>query len=177
MPIHDSRIRIDELADEGRDVRFGQDDAWALAAATEALEGEVSGLVAALHIERIAEVVRVSGRASASVVRGCDRCGGPVRLDLGGDVELLYEPTPHPALVEDRILDESELDIGFYDGRQLDLVDVLMEQLALWLPVRVRCTDPGVHQVGEAWTCALPDAEEGPDLTRQNPFANLRLPE
>ncbi len=171
------RIKVDELPEDGRDVQLGQGDAWALSAATQALDGDVSGLAAELHIERIAEVVRVSGTAEASVTRDCDRCGGPVRVLVGGVVELIYEPTPHPALAEDRVLHESELDIGFFDGKQLDLTDVLMEQLALWMPARVRCTDADVEQIGEPWTCSLPDQDEGPDLTRQNPFANLRLPE
>lgn len=171
------RIKIDQVPEEGLELHLDQGDAWALKAAQEALEGPVRDLRADLHVDLIAEVVRVHGSAQATVRRTCDRCGGEVDLHVGGDVELIYEPTPHPALHDEVITDEAELDIGYFDGKALEIGDVLMEQLALWTPPRVRCGEPGVQQVGEPWECRLPDQEPGPDLTRHNPFANLRLPE
>lgn len=171
------RIKVDEIPEEGLEVHFGQADAWALAAAREALDGEVTDLDAELQLDRIAELVRVHGRARATVARQCDRCGGDIRLALEGPVELIYEPNPHPALTDEVIPDESALDIGYFDGESIDLADVLMEQLALWTPPRIRCGEAGITQVGSPWTCRMPDQDEGPDLGRHKPFANLRLPE
>lgn len=171
------RIRVDEIPEEGLEVEIGQDDAWARDAVRGAVEGAVAGLEVRLQITLIAELVRVSGTAKAVVTRACDRCGGDIRLPLGGTVELLFEPQRHEALHEERITDPSELNLGFFDGRALEMADVLMEQFALWLPERVRCGDAQVTQVGEAWTCALPDQDPGPKLDTHNPFANLRLPE
>lgn len=171
------RIKVDELPEDGLELHLDQGDDWALKAATEALDGPVSELAADLHVHRIAELTRVHGTAHAKVRRTCDRCGGEVDLDLSGDVELLYERPPIQALHEEVVLDESELDIGYFDGRNLEVADVLMEQLALWTPPAVRCGSPGVTQVGAPWECRVADQDEGPDLGRHNPFANLRLPE
>lgn len=171
------RIKVDDIPDEGLLVHLDQEDDWALAAARDALDGEVADLVADLQLDRIAELVRVHGTAQARVARTCDRCGGDVSLFLSGAVELIYEPQPLPALAEELITDESALDIGWYDGKSIELADVLMEQLALWTPPRIVCGGEGITQIGQPWTCSMPDQPESPDLGTNKPFANLRLPE
>lgn len=171
------RIRTDDIPEEGLDVDIDQDDPWAVKAVAGAVEGSVEGLKVELHLMRIAELVRVWGQASARVQTHCDRCGGDVALTVQGQVELLYEPPRLPELLEEHLTDPSELDIGFYDGKCLEMADILMEQFALWRPDSLRCSDRGVSQVGPAWTCRVPEQPELPDLERDNPFANLRLPE
>ena len=171
------RIRVEDMPEDGLVVEIDQADGWAVAAVSRALEGDISDLQAELELTRIAELLRVSGTASATAQRRCDRCGGDIRIHLSGAVELLFEPQRLPALAEEHITDPAELDLGFFDGEALDLSDVLMEQFALWLPDRVRCGDRDVTQVGDPWTCTLPAQDPGPALDRQNPFAKLRLPE
>ncbi len=171
------RIKIDELPEDGVEVEVDGSEPWARKPVEEAVEGPLRHLAANLHVGQIAELVRVSGEAESTSENTCNRCGGTVEIDLGGQVELLYEPTPHHALTDELITDEADLDIGYFDGKALELGDVLGEQFALWLPPAVRCGDPGVRQVGEPWECRLPDQEPGPDLTRHKPFAKLRLPD
>lgn len=171
------RIKVDDIPEDGLEIELDAQDAWAMDAAREALEGPVTRLHAQLQVTRIAELVRVSGQASAGVDRDCDRCGGPIHLELGGTVELIYEPPPLAALAEEEIKDAELMDIGWFDGVHLDLADVLMEQLSLWLPARIRCGQAKVSQRGEAWTCRLPEQQPMPELGTHKPFAKLRLPE
>ncbi|MCB9778865.1 MAG: DUF177 domain-containing protein [Alphaproteobacteria bacterium] len=171
------RIKIDDIPEEGLEFEIEPDDAWAIAAAAAALEGDVVDLGFELQIERIAELVRVHGHFHGAVDRTCDRCGGELRLQVQGPVELLFEPHRHEALHEEHITDPSELDIGFFDGVALDMAEVVSEQLALALPPRLVCGGPGVTQRGGSWTCELPAQDAGPDLSTHKPFANLRLPE
>ncbi|MCK6505360.1 DUF177 domain-containing protein [Myxococcota bacterium] len=171
------KVRIEDIPEDGLLVDIDQEDDWAVQAAAQALEGQVSDLSVSVQLDRIAELLRVHGQARATVVRPCDRCGGDIRLSVSGPVELLFEPHRPATHAEEHITDPTELDLGFFDGKELDLTDVVMEQLALWLPERLRCGDPGVQQVGAPWTCALPAQDPGPPTDRHKPFANLRLPD
>lgn len=171
------KLRVEDLPEDGLLVDIDQEDAWAVEAAAVALEGPVTGLQVSVQLDRIAELLRVHGTARATVVRACDRCGGDIRLALSGTVELLFEPLRPATQAEEHITDPTELDLGFFDGKELDLTDVVMEQLALWLPERLRCGDPGVEQVGGPWACTLPQQDPGPPTDRHKPFANLRLPD
>lgn len=172
------RIAVDTIPDQGLslsvDLSAG-DASWALQAATEALGAPPEALAADLKVERLGDHVRISGRGSSAVVLPCDRCGEPVNLRLGGPIDLYYRPTTKEDDA-DLELSADDLDIGWYDGEAIVLDDVLAEQLALWVPSRVRCGDRNVTQVGPPHPCALPPMT-GPDLKPPSPFAKLRLPE
>ncbi len=169
------RIRVDDIPEEGLYVETDDTDTWAFQAASQAIEGPVHELKVVLTLTRIAELLRVSGTASARGGHVCDRCGGDLEISIGGKVELLYEPIGKPDSDEVHLTDPSDLDIGFFDGLALDLTDVIMEQFALWLPDKVVCGGRGVKQVGAAWSCAVAAQPEVPE--RENPFAKLRLPD
>lgn len=169
------RIRVDDIPDEGLHVEIDNTDDWAFAAAATALEGPVHELQVELTLTRIAELLRVHGTASARAGHRCARCGGDLEISVGGTVELLYEPIGKPESEEVHLTDPADLDVGFFDGQALDLVDVIMEQFALWLPDKVVCGGKGTKQVGEPWKCSVAPQPEVPG--RENPFAKLRLPD
>ncbi len=171
------RIQVENIPDQGLQVSAGLSEAWAQKAVALALGEDPEELEIAVKVERLGDHVRVSGRASGAAVRSCDRCGEPVRLRVGGPVDLYYGPQ---ALADegDAELSADELDIGWFDGESLELGDVVTEQFALWAPSRVRCSDRGVEQVSGPHPCALPaSASSGGELRASSPFAKLRLPE
>lgn len=166
-------IRVEDIPDEGLIVEIDQEDGWAVQAAAEAVEGEIHDLRVELQLSRIAELLRVSGKASARAHVACARCGGDLELALAGPIELLFEPFRPPTVDEEHLTDPAELDLGFFDGVSIELGDVVMEQFALWLPDRVICGLSQVQQRGGPWRCELPSQPEPPG--RENPFAKIRI--
>lgn len=171
------RILLDSIPDDGLKVHADERAPWAVGAVEMGLGGAPDGFSFDLRVSRIEDHVRVSGDGSASGVLTCDRCGEPVKVSLSGPVDLYYAPDSY-LKGPDSELGADDLDIGWFDGEGLELADVVTEQVALWMPDRVRCGDRGVEQVGAWHPCGLPpEASAGPDLRPASPFAKLRLPE
>ncbi len=172
-------VVVEQIPEEGLDVRATLAQDWAREAAALALDGAADSLDFHLHLVQHLGHVRVTGDGRAAIPRTCARCGRPLRLVLSGAVDLSYSPATAArvdgALAGEAVaLDAEDLDIGWYEGGSLDLAQVLSEQLALWLPDRVRCDSPGVEPPDGP--CELPAQDPGPEL-RRNPFAGLVVPE
>ena len=171
------RIIVDTIPDEGLQVHVDLHAAWAREAVVEALEGQPEALDLDVTVMKLGDHVRVAGEARAAVVKPCDRCGEPVRLRVGGPVDLYYRPDADAYDGHMELADE-DMDIGWFDGEALELDAVLIEQLALWAPPRTRCDDPGIEQVEGRHPCVLPAvATAEVDLRPPSPFAVLRRPE
>jgi uncharacterized metal-binding protein YceD (DUF177 family) len=184
---------MDQITDGGIEITADTTDSWVVAAIntlrdtpgdpiTDPHTDEPPEKAEVLFtMERIGDQVEVGGRTAVVFLRGCDRCGGSVRMSLSGDVKMHYNPPGDLIADSDHGLEEDELDVGWHDGQAMDLCAVLMEQLALQAPDRVRCGDPGVVPIEGEGPCSLPDgaseegAEDGPK--RANPFAGLQLPD
>jgi uncharacterized metal-binding protein YceD (DUF177 family) len=187
------RILLDQIIDGGLEITADASDTWVAAAANTLREnpGEPAAdphsdaaperAEVVLTLERIADQVLVGGRTEIVLLRGCDRCGESVRMTLSGPTKMQYNPPGDLLADADHGLEEDELDVGWHDGQAIDLCAVLMEQLALLAPDRVRCGDPGVVPIDGEGPCELPagvTAEGADDAPkRANPFAGLQLPE
>lgn len=150
------RIRVEDLPDEGQDYAFTLEDEWARAVVAEALDGPVAEFGADLHVLRVGRGVHVQGHALARVSRTCDRCLAPVSLTVEGPLSLYYDVWEADG-EQDRRLHADDLDVGFYDGVELDLSETLAEFFALEAPARLFCEDDGVER-DEEGTCASPVA-------------------
>ena len=176
------RIRIEDLPDEGQNVDVDLAEPWVASAVGQAWEGEPRAARVHVNVNRIMEgspTVRVRGKADAAVERTCDRCGTPLRFEHAGPVDLFYAPEGENA-AGGAELHKDDLDIGWYDGAELDLGDVLMEQLSLWLPGRLTCEDKGATPLvddPEHHVCELPTQQPiEDDVASTSPFAGIRLP-
>lgn len=139
------KLLIERISDDGETLRFDDVGPWALAAAAEALEGEVKRLDGVLQISREGDVVRASGELFAEVTRDCDRCAKTGTWRLGGPLDLRYAPLPSMQQTEVD-LEEADLDLGFYTEGAINLDAVLAEHFALALPLRLTCDTPGLVQ-------------------------------
>jgi uncharacterized protein len=87
-------------------------------------------------------VVWVEGSFEALGEGLCDRCSEPVTLRLGKAFQTILTPKSRdrggPASVE---LHEEDLDVGYYDGTGVETNDILWEQVALELPLKVVCSE------------------------------------
>jgi uncharacterized protein len=72
----------------------------------------------------------------------CDRCSDPVTLRLGKAFQTILTPKSRDRAVGAKVeLHEEDLDVGYYDGTGVETNDILWEQVALELPLKVVCSE------------------------------------
>lgn len=177
------RIQVDQIPRDGFQLRASLTDRWARDAAALALDAEPQELSLSLLVERVGPALRVSGEAHAAISLPCDRCQRPVYVQIDGPVDLRYFPegaevdedTRRSPDVEDEDaieLSPADLDMGWFDGKAIELDQVVSEQFALLAPPKVCCDTAGaLRQPGP---CTLP--AEAIDARPFSPFAGIRLP-
>jgi uncharacterized protein len=85
--------------------------------------------------------IRVRGEIDGRIVGCCARCLEPVSEQIHEKFDLFYYPMAMIARSEEVRIDRDDTDLGFYEGRGLELGDVVREQLLLWLPMRALCDE------------------------------------
>jgi uncharacterized protein len=133
-----------------------------------------------LHVEAVARLsgladIRVKGHLATKLAASCDRCVGPVEIDVNRDFDLLYWPMSSIARDEEIEISRDDLDVGFYPGPGVELRDVLTEQVILSVPMKVICSPDcrglcpvcGANRNLEACHCPMPSVD--------SPFSSLKL--
>ncbi len=169
------KVVLDGLPPEGRVVEGGIDELWLVEAVRQAIGVKPRGTAVKLHVNREgSERFCVTGSVSVDWKATCDRCVRLLRSSLEGPVRLMYQRGSLPT-EEDLELAEGDLDIGWIQGGSLDLSDVVSEQIALWMPDRIRCGDARVSRLDPSDTgpCVLPKQQDGPPLKRNSAFSAL----
>ncbi len=100
---------------------------------------EASGKVE-LAVEALGEI-RVKGHLKVLMECECDRCLEMLALPIDADFELFYQPVEAGHGGEERILDNDEAQMGFYEGEGVELNDVLREFVLLTLPMQRLCKE------------------------------------
>jgi len=114
--------------------------------------------------------IRVTGQVEVRLQAECDRCLEPAEFPVDSSFELYYRPVADGYLdgnanrvgvnnaarrgrrpeaanaaravrLEEKSLDASEAEMGFYEGDGLELNDVLREFVLLALPMRKLCSE------------------------------------
>ena len=87
--------------------------------------------------------VRIRGRVTTEIVAECDRCLGEAQIPIDAPIDLFYRPAKElEAGEEEEIeLDEGEAEIAFYDGKGIELEQVISEQILLLLPMQLVCKE------------------------------------
>ena len=105
--------------------------------------GDGFGPVGTVSLKGAAELagadIRVHGHITTVVGATCDRCMAAVELPVEQDFDLLYRPVAAMAPGEEIEVPADELEVGFYSGDGVNLLDVLREQVILALPMKVIC--------------------------------------
>jgi uncharacterized metal-binding protein YceD (DUF177 family) len=126
-------LRLDQIRDGAR-FDLAADDAERLAIAERLGLPSVDRLVAHVTLSRTGEVVRASGRLSASLEQRCVVTNEPVAAHVDEPFELAFMPVPPAGGPDEEIeLGESDCDVVFYDGASLDLGTAIADTLALSL--------------------------------------------
>ena len=99
-----------------------------------------------LHAEGSAELlnhslgeIRLQGDLQVTVDAACDRCLEPVSLPIRSPFDLVYMPASVAAEGGEDEIDEAAVEVGYYEGRGLELNDVLREVVLLALPMQLVC--------------------------------------
>src|SRR5699024_3547527 len=85
--------------------------------------------------------IRVQGSVSVEMELQCDRCLEPVNYPMHSRFDLYYRPEPGKDIPHDLAIDEGESEIGFYNGKGLELGEVLREHILLTLPMQKVCRE------------------------------------
>ena len=105
--------------------------------------------------------IRVKGHVTVRMEADCDRCLERAAVPIDSDFELYYRPVAE-GYGEEVALDESEAEMGFYEGDGIELEDVLREFVLLTLPMQRVCSEdckgicPVCGQNRNQKECALP---------------------
>ena len=85
--------------------------------------------------------VHVSGRVAARVQVECDRCLKLVEVPVDSRFKLEYV-TPEDYQAQQAVeLTEDDLDLSIFDGKQIDIDELVKEELLLAVPDHVLCED------------------------------------
>ena len=165
------RIKVEKILSSGIQVEVTPQLEWAVDVARSVLEAELESLAGELDIQREGSRIQVRGQVVASANRVCERCGETTRLELGGEVDLVYLPEKFEDSGSTEVrLEQRDLDVGWYSEGVLDMGAALSEALALTLPPRIQCADvPGCDDRVSAMLSAANQPDEG----ALSPFAVL----
>lgn len=103
-----------------------------------------------LHAEGVAELlahtegeVRIRGRMTTEIVAECDRCLGEAQIPVDAAIDLFYRPASelNSGEEEEVEIDEGEAEIAFYDGKGIELEQIIAEQILLLLPMQLVCKE------------------------------------
>jgi len=85
--------------------------------------------------------MRIQGRYAVEMTAQCDRCLGRASFPLEAGFDLFYRPSADIAHEEEVAIDAGEAEIGFYEGKGIELEDVIREQVMLALPMQRVCSE------------------------------------
>ncbi|MFZ6016051.1 MAG: YceD family protein [Nitrospirota bacterium] len=126
------KIVIPEIPVEGFDLKIEE---------TIELDNLISPVMAQLRIQKIGLEVMVRGNLTADLQLQCSRCLKDFKRHISVPVDVVYHPVTELKGEEKYELNSEELDMGFYSGEELELLDLIKEQIMLNLPMKPLCSD------------------------------------
>jgi uncharacterized metal-binding protein YceD (DUF177 family) len=126
-------LRLDQIRD-GERVDLVADETERGAIARRLALPSVDRLEAHVTLAKTGEIVRASGRLSASLDQSCVVTNEPVPAHIDEPFELVFMPEPAASGHDEEIeLGEADCDVVFYDGGAIDLGTAIADTLALSL--------------------------------------------
>jgi uncharacterized protein len=92
-------------------------------------------------IRRAGNEVFVNGHIDTRVQVECDRCLQPVELPVKADFALEYISGSEYESTEVAELTEAEMSVSVFDGRAIDVDEIVKEQILLTVPTRMLCRE------------------------------------
>ena len=116
---------------------------------------------------KVIQDIRIKGGLATKLETSCARCLEPLTQDVKREFDLLYRPLGADAGRDEMSVTDAEAEISYYEGRGIQLDDVIREQILLAVPVKVTCREDckglcphcGKNLNQETCSCAVPDEE------------------
>ena len=135
-------IRVDTLGAAPRAVAIEAEAPEREALARRFALVAIDRLSAEAAVSRAGATVVAEGRLSAAVTQSCVATGAPLEAELDEPFRIEFRPQPEPGAPDEEIeLDESELDVVFYESAAIDLGEAVAETLSLSLDPWPRAPD------------------------------------
>lgn len=148
--------------------------AASLARVVEALGEQDGRLVAEVALKHRGGNVEVGGALRITLRVPCQRCLDPVPVSLDEPLRITLTPDPGEGDLEEELhLSAGDLEVSFFSGEEIDVVQVLEDEIFLLLPEPV-C---GEDEAGQCLACGrnvedmLRTEEPSPE---GHPFAKLK---
>ena len=170
------RIRVDEIPESGRTLRFH----WDQERFAEFLPPDdpfnlelIRPVNVVLNLDRHPDHIRVTGEIEGLFKVSCHRCLKPVELPVKEPVDIYLLAEDHAPGEEEKELEKEDLAYDFFDGEVIEIDQLVSEQIFLTLPFKVLCSEEckglcpgcGANLNDEACRCKEDD--------RKSPFAKL----
>lgn len=128
------KILLSDITDEGLDLDF-----------EETLELDNLGLRspvrALLRVDKVSTEVIVNGRFTCSIELQCSRCLKNFIKDADISMSVVYHPLDELRGEDKHEVKDDELDMGFYEGNEMDVQELLKEQIILSVPMKPLCSE------------------------------------
>lgn len=85
--------------------------------------------------------VFVNGHVDTRAQVECDRCLKPVELPVSADFALEYITGPEYESSDVAELSEAEMSVSVFDGKGIDVDEIVKEQVLLAVPTRMLCRE------------------------------------
>lgn len=100
-----------------------------------------SPVKAHLRIEKHGNEIIVNGDLTAELKLQCSRCLKDISKILSVPVDVVYHPVNELKEQDYSEIEIGELDMDFYAGEELDVLDLLKEQIELNIPMKALCNE------------------------------------
>jgi len=135
-------IRVDTIGEPARRIEIAADEGERTALARRFDLLGLERLEAVLTLTRRGEDIAVHGLLHGAVTQACVATATPVAAEIETGFDILFRPQPDPKAAEEEIeLSESEMDVVFYEGGEIDLGEAAAESLSLSLDPYPRAPD------------------------------------
>ena len=159
-------VRLDTLGEQPREMTLAAEPEERAALARRFGLLALDRLEAALTVTRRDDEIALHGVLRGEVSQACVASGAPVPAALIIPFDILFRPQPTARPDEEVELSESEMDVVFYEGGEIDLGEAVAETLSLNLDPYPRApeADAALRTAG-----VKGEGEE----EKKNPFAAL----
>ena len=172
------RVRIDEIPESGRTLRFhwDEDRLRQFVPPDDPFNIKLLRPVnVELNLNRRPDHIRITGKIVGTLEVSCHRCLRPFPLPLNEQIDAYLVADGRITGGEEKELESAELFYEFFDGEVIEVDRLVAEQIFLTLPVKVLCSEDcrgicpgcGANLNDEPCRCRTG--------SKQSPFSKLKL--
>ncbi|MCX8116400.1 MAG: DUF177 domain-containing protein [Desulfobacterota bacterium] len=137
-------LKLEDIPEEGLELKW-QEDPLELAGYLDQLseidfsfEGPLKSEVS---IKKVGRSVLIRGEVEAVVLLRCGRCLKEFPHPIATSYDLHLHPLKGATFKEEMDLSHDELDMGFYEGGEIQLSEIACEQIFLEIPIQPLCQE------------------------------------